>query len=153
MSNVAGGNILERFGLIATIDPDAYATGAQTSDIVDMRYWEEIAVWVLAGDLGSSATLACTTASSANSNMSSPTTLTGKAITTLTDANTDSNKQAAVRITAEEVAANGTSHRYVQATMTVAVATSDCAAVIYGAPSAYAPVSGYDLSSVAELVM
>lgn len=149
----SGGNILEEVAVVATIDPDAYGTGDQTSDIVDMRYWREISIIVMAGTLGTAATLDIAVSSSAASNMGSPTVLTGKSITALTEAGTDSDKQALVRITQEEVGANGVDHRYVQVTATLTAATSDYGVVVLGSPARYMPVDGFDLSSVDELVM
>lgn len=147
-----GGNILEEFAIVATIDPDAYGTGDQTSDIIDMRYWREVSIDVYGGTLGTSATLDIAVSSSANSNMSSPTVLTGKSITALTEAGTDSDKQARVRVTAEEVAANGAEHRYIQVTATLTAATSDYAVAVYGSPARYMPTENFDLASVDEQV-
>lgn len=152
MSNSAAGNIAETVAIVGIIDPDAYTASAQTSTIVDMKYWREIMVIVMGGDLGSSATIDCLVKGSAASNMGSPGNLTGKSITQLTQASTDkSNTQSIIRITQEEVAAQG--YRYVQATMTVAVATSDAGLLILGYKPRYQPVSAYDLSAVNEIVM
>lgn len=148
----AGGNILEEFALIGVIDPDAYGTGNQTSTIIDMRYWREIVIELLAGTLGTAATLDFTVATSAASNMGSPTTLSGVSPTALTEAGTDSDKQARVRVTADDVAANGEGHRYLQVTATLTAATSDYALTIHGAPSRYAPIENFDLSAVDEQV-
>lgn len=151
MSNVARGNIAESVAVIGTVDPDAYGTGATTSDIIDMSYWEEIMVVVMVGTLGTNATVDAVVAGSASSNMASSATITGKSITQLTDAGTDSDKQAIIRVTAEEVAAQG--YRYVQLTMTVGTATSDAGAIILGSSCVYEPVAAYDLASVDEVIM
>ena len=54
MANV---NLSERLAVVATIDPDAYGPGAQSSDTIDMQYFDRVMFVVLAGDLGASATL------------------------------------------------------------------------------------------------
>ncbi|MCA0455650.1 MAG: hypothetical protein LCI00_16865 [Chloroflexi bacterium] len=151
MANYAKGNIAEAVAICGVIDPDAYTAAAYTSSIVDMQDFREIAIIVLAGDLGASATLDCSVAGSAASNMSSSGALTGKSITQLTQAGTDSNKQAIIRVTAEEVAAQG--YRYVQATMTVATATSDAGLLIIGFPAHYSDAADFDLAAVDEIVM
>lgn len=142
----------QELAVVATIDPDAYTTGAQTSDIIDMRYHKRVIFIIMAGALGSSATLDFSLASSAASNMASSSALSAKSITQLTQAGTDSDKQAIVEVTAEEVAANGVGHRYIQGTMTVAVATSDCGLIALADRSRYAPAADYDLASVDEIV-
>ena len=47
----------EQLAVVACIDPDAYTTGAATSDEIDMRYHDRVVFIVMAGTLGSSATL------------------------------------------------------------------------------------------------
>lgn len=146
----AGGNIAEDVAVLATIDPDAYGTGDQTTDVIDMRYWREVAFIVMAGTLGSSATVDFVVAGSAAVGMTSSATITGKSITQLTEAGTDSDKQAIVRVTSEEVAAQG--FRYIQGTMTVGTATSDAGAVVIGWHARYNPANAFDLASVDEIV-
>lgn len=150
MSNSNGGNIAERFAVLATIDPAAVGTGASTTDIIDMAYWEEVMFVCAAGTLGTAATADFLVKGSAASNMGTPGNLTGKAITQLVKASNDGS-QAIVRVTAEEVAAQG--YRYIQGTLTIGAATSGFAVIALGAPAAYSPVAAYDLASVAEIVM
>lgn len=142
--------VTETWAVVATIDPDAYGTGAQTGDVIDMLYWEEVMFVVLAGTLGTVATLDFAVYGDTASNGSFATLITGKSITQLTEAGTDSDKQAIVRVTAEEVAAQ--SLRYLRSTATLAAATSDYGVIALGRAANYAPVSGYDLSSVDEVV-
>ena len=152
MANFAGGNIAENVAILATIDPDAYGTGTQTTDIIDMRYWREVMFIVTAGDLGASATLDFSVAASAASNMGSSSSISGKSITQFTQAGTDSDKQAIVRVTAEEVAAIGIGHRYIQGTLTIGTAASDAAVIVLGVSARYQPVDAIDLASVDEIV-
>lgn len=151
MSNTALGNIAENVAVIGTIDPDAYGTGDQTTDVIDMRYWREVAFIVMAGTLGTSATVDFVVKGDTASGGSYTTTITGKSITQLTEAGTDSDKQAIVRVTAEEAAAQG--YRYLRGTMSVGTATSDAGAIVIGTHQRYAPASGFDLASVDEIVL
>jgi hypothetical protein len=150
MANVAKGNIAENFAVIGTIDPDAYTAAAYTTDVIDMLHWREVMFVVMAGDLGASATLDFVVNGDTASGGSYSTAITGKSITQLTQAGTDSDKQVVVRVTAEEAAAQG--FRYLRGTMTVATATSDAGVIVLGAPSRYSPATDYDIASVDEII-
>lgn len=140
----------EALAVVACIDPDAYTTGTQDSDIIDMSKHARVIFIVMAGVLGSSATIDFAVWGSAASTMTSQAALTGKSITQLTDASTDDDKQAIVEVTAEEVKAQG--YRYIQGTLTVAVATSDAGVIALADHSRYHPASELDLASVDEIV-
>lgn len=140
-----GQKITEALAVVACIDPDAYGTGAQTSDWIDMSKFERVAFIVQAGTLGSSATLDFKVQQSKASNGSSPVDISGKAITQLTD----SDKQAVVSVEASELSDG---YRYIAGLMTVGVASSDAGVVAVAMNPNYGPVSDYDLASVAELV-
>lgn len=141
--------LTEKIAVVATIDPDAYTTGAQTSDRVDMSKFQEVAFIVEVGALGSSATIdfkvqECTAATAGTA-----TDLAGKAITQLTQAGTDSDKQAIVNVRAEELSAG---YRWLQGILTVGVATSDCGMIAIAGEPVYGPASDNDLASVDEIV-
>jgi len=146
---MAEGKLSDRLAIVSCIDPDAYTTGTQTGDAIDMSVHRQIMTIVQAGALGSSATLNCLLTESATSG-GTYTQITGKGITQLTQAGTDSDKQAVVEVTAEEVIAQG--YRYIRGTMTVTTATSDAGVLTLADFSRYSPASEYDLSSVDEIV-
>lgn len=143
----------DEWAVIATVDPDAYGTGAQSSDVIDMQNFDQIAVVVLAGALGSSATLDCGVYYDTASNGAFANLVTGAEITQLTEAGTDSDKQAIINVSAEEVAAMATGARYVRVSMTVGTATSDAGLVVLGRSANYGPSSDFDLSTVGEIVV
>lgn len=149
MSN-AESRLSERLAVVAAIDPDAYGTGAQESDIIDMSLHRRVLFFVMAGTLGTSATLDFKVEASANSNMSSASDLTGKAITQLTQAGTDSDKQAIVEVTAAEVRDAGA--RYIRGVLTIGTAGSDAGVLAVAGDARYQPASEYDLASVDEIV-
>lgn len=120
----------ELVSVAAAVDPDAYGTGAVSSGYVDMSDYESIMAVALAGTLGSSATLDLKLQSAVAA--SSGTDISGKAITTLTQAGTDSDKQAIVNFRRSEINIDS-AHRYVKAVQTVGTATSDAATIILGA--------------------
>ena len=140
----------EALALVACIDPDAYTTGASNSDSIDMSKHARVMFIVMAGVLGSSATLDFAVWGDTASGGSYATAITGKSITQLTEAGTDADKQAIVEVTGEEVKAQGL--RYIRGVMTVGVATSDCGVVALADHSRYAPASELDLASVDEIV-
>jgi len=138
----------EQLAIVACIDPDAYGTGAQSSDVIDMRYHRRVMFIVMAGTLGSSATLdfkvqECATSGGTYSDLS------GKSITQLTDAGTDDDKQAIVEVAAEEM---GAGMRYLKGILTVGTATSDAGVIALADVTRYKPANAYDLSSVDEIV-
>lgn len=142
----------ERMAVVATVDPDAYGTGEQNSDVIDMLYWRRVIFVVLAGTLGSSATLDVQIEGDTDSGMATALAdITGKAITQLTEAGTDSDKQAIIEVTAEEVAAQG--KRYIRAECTLGTATSDYGLIALGEPAhGSIDVGAQDLATVDEKV-
>ena len=141
----------EMVAVVATIDPDANTAQAYTSDWVNMKDWEQVLAIVMAGDLGSSATLDAKLQQATDGSGTSAKDITGKAITQLTQAGTDSDKQALIQARADELdVAGGFTH--VALVMTVGTATSDSGAVLLGLNPTYGPASDYDLASVDEIV-
>ena len=140
----------ERLALVGTIDPDAYGTGAQTMDVIDMQHYRRVLFTVLAGTLGTSGTIDFAIYGDSGSNGSFATLITGKEVTQITDAGTHSDKQRQIEVTAEEVAAQGL--RYLRASMTVGTATSDACAIAQAEGLRYRPASAYDLASVDEII-
>lgn len=137
--------------LVAAIDPDAYAAGTVITDEIDMAVWEKVIFVVMAGTLGTSATVDFSVKGGASSNAGSHSTaVTGKAITQLTDAGSDDDKQAIVEVSHQECGAQGL--RYIEGSLVVAVATSDAGAVAFGVPRNYGPAHKLDLASVDEIV-
>ena len=72
-----------------------------------------------------------------------------KAITQLTQAGSDSDKQVVVHVDAAEL---GDGYRYCRGRLTVGTATSDAAVVAIADHCRYKPTTDYDLSSVDEIV-
>lgn len=142
----------EEFGIVATIDPDAYAASTVVSDYVDMQDWPGgIMAVVMAGDLGSSATLDAKLRQATDSSGTGVKDITGKAITQLTQAGSDSDKQAIITLLADQLDVAG-GFRYVALSMTIGTATSDCGAIILGMNPSYGPATDLDLASVDEVI-
>ena len=149
---MAEGKLSDRLAIVSCIDPDAYTTGTQTGDAIDMSVHRQIMTIVQAGALGSSATLNCLLTESATSG-GTYTQITGKGITQLTQAGTDSDKQAVINLKASELSAG---MRWVKVSLRIGTATSDCGTItLAGRPrySTASPTTTYgDLASVDEIV-
>lgn len=146
------GLISDQLAVVSVIDPDAYATGTQTGDAIDMAYHRRIACIVLLGTVTGSGTVDCLLTSSATSG-GTYTQISGKSITQLTGAGSDDDKQAIINLKAEEMTAG---HRYVKVSLRVAAAASDVATVTVADKPRFTSASGtshsYDLASVDEIV-
>lgn len=137
--------------LVGVIDPDAYTAAAYTTDWIDMRDFEKLMAVIYAGDLGSSATIDAKLEQATDSSGTGAKDITSKSITQLTQAGTDSNKQAIINLTAEEMDADN-GFDYARLKVTVGTATSDMGAAVFGFNPRYGPASDNDLSTVDEIV-
>ena len=141
----------ERVAIGGVIDPDANAAGALTTNWLDMGLFGSAMGIVLVGTMGSTGTIDAKLQQATDSSGTGAKDITGKAITQLTEAGTDDDKQAIINVRAEELdVANSFNH--VALVLTTAVATSDSAGVIVGLDPRHGPASDNDLASVDEIV-
>lgn len=145
MSNL----ITEKIAVLGAIDPDAYGTGTQGTGWVDMSKFDQVGFVVMAGDLGSSGTIDFKLEQAKDSSGTGAKDITDKAITQLTQAGTDSDKQSIVVLKAAEL---DEGYHFVRGVMTVGVAGSDAGALVLGADPRYMPASNFDAASVDEIV-
>lgn len=141
----------DQAAVVGTIDPDAYTAATYVSDYADMSLFDSVMAIIKAGTLGASATLDAKLVQATDSSGTGAKDIAGKAITQLTQAGTDADKQAIINCFASELDINN-GYRYVAISMTVATATSDADAVLLGFAPKYAPASDNDLVSVDEIV-
>jgi hypothetical protein len=136
--------------LIAVIDPDAYPAATYTTGWVAMGTdFDSIQAIVFAGTLGASATLDAKLEQATDGSGTGAKDITGKAITQLTQAGTDSDKQAIILCRSDELdVTNG--FDFVRLSMTVGTATSDAGACVLGHNARYAPAT--DATTVDEIV-
>ena len=141
----------QRVAVAGVIDPDANTAAAYTSDYADMSQFESVMALIQVGTMASTSTVDAKLVQATDSSGTAVKDITGKAITQLTEAGTDSDKQAIINCYADELdTAGGFTH--VAIVMTVATAASDSGAVLLGFDSKYGPANGYDLASVDEIV-
>lgn len=136
----------EQSAVLACIDPDAYTAATYTTGWVSLAEWDYVQAIIMGGDLGSSATLDAKLTAATDSSGTGPVDVTGAAITQLTQAGTDSNKQALINLRMDSLAGQGFTH--IQLSMTVGTATSDAAALLMGFGPKYSPASNSDAATV-----
>jgi len=141
----------EEVAVVATVDPDALTAATHTSDWVDMTTFQQVMAIVMAGTLGSSATLDAKLEQATDSSGTGAKDITGKSITQLTQAGTDSDKQAIINCRSDELDVAG-DFTHVRLSITVATATSDGGGIVLGRRARYQPASDSDLASVDEIV-
>lgn len=137
--------------LAAVINPQSLAPGAASSGWVSMGPdgYEAIQAAVLAGALGTGATLDGKLEQATSAAGAGAKDIAGKAITQLTKAGSDDNKQAIINCRSDELDANN-GYCYVRLTITVGGAASQVAGTIHGHYARYAPHAA--ATSVDEVV-
>lgn len=136
---------------VGRIDPDVQTAAAYSTGYIDASKFTKFLAVVMAGTLGSSATLDAKLEQATDGSGTGVKDITGKAITQLTQAGTDSDKDACISLDPSELdIANG--FDFFRLTMTVGTATSDAGAIVLGIGPVYSPASDNDASSVDEYV-
>ncbi|MBL4869165.1 MAG: hypothetical protein JKY67_22620 [Pseudomonadales bacterium] len=135
--------------VVGVIDPDNNAAGALSTGWIDMALFHSLMAIILAGTIEATGTIDAKLEQATDSSGTGVKDITGKSITQLTAAGTDSDKQAVINCRSDEIDVNG-GFTYVRLTMTGATAAADSAAVVLGFNARYAPAA--DLSSVDEVV-
>lgn len=144
--NVRGSDIAPLTGVI---DPDAYTAATYTTGWVSMADAERALATVLVGTMGASATIDAKIEQASDASGTGAKDITGKAITQLTQAGTDSDKQVEINVISEELdVTNGFDH--IRLSVTVAVAACDMAATLRSFSARYQALA--DLASVDEVV-
>lgn len=141
----------EQAGVLACIDPDAYAAGTYTTGWVSAANFESLMAIVMAGDLGTNATVDAKLQQATSSGGAGAKDISGTSITQLTQAGTDDNKQVVINLRGDQLdVANGFS--YVRLSITIATATSDGGGLLLGFNPRYAPATDNDATTVDEVV-
>lgn len=135
--------------LAGVVDPDALTAATHDSGWIDMALFEQIQAIIAVGTLGTNATVDAKLQQATDAAGAGAKDIAGKAITQLTQAGADSDKQAIINCRSEELDVNN-SFTHVRLRITVAVATSDGGAVVLGHAARYQVAD--DLASVAEVV-
>lgn len=142
---------MEKTALLDAIDPDVTAAGTVTTAWVPAADFYQIWAVVMAGTLGASATVDAKIEQATDNSGTGAKDLSGSDITQLTQAGTDSDKQAIIQFNTEDLDINN-SFDHVRLSITVGTATSDIGGLLFGVEPRFSPASDYDASSVDEIV-
>ena len=139
--------------IVGVYDPDANTAGGTTfpATYVDMADFGSLMAIIMAGDLGSSATINAKLVQATSAAGAGSKDIPGKAITALTAGGTDSNKQAVINLHEAELDVAG-GFRFVACTITVGVSTSDSAGLLIGMHPKKNIASEYDIAAVKQIV-
>lgn len=141
----------EQVAILDVIDPDVTTASTVVSAWIKVDDFYNFAAVVMAGTLGTSATVDAKLEQASDSSGTGAKDITGKAITQLTEAGTDSDKQAIINLKPDELdLANDFTH--FRLSVTVGTATSDLGAFVLGVNPRFAPASDNDDASVDEIV-
>ena len=141
----------EQCAVVATIDPASKGAGTHDSDWVDMSLFGSAQAVLLLGAMTAGSTVDAKIQQATDSGGTGVKDVTGKALTQLTQAGTDDNKQAVINFGGDDLdVANG--FRFARLRVTVATAASLAGGVILGHEPRYAPASDNDLASVDEII-
>ncbi len=138
----------EQSAILGVVDPDAYTAAAYSTGYMPLKLFSRLQAIVMAGDLGASATINAKLTAYTDSSGGGALDIPGAAITALTQAGTDDNKQAIINVNL----AGSVAYTHARLTVTVGTATSDMGAIVLGFGPRYAPASDNDAASVDEIV-
>lgn len=142
----------DRIAVLGAIDPDVYTASTVTTGWISAAEFARFQAIVMAGTLGSSATLDAKIEQATSSAGAGAKDLAGKAIGQLTQAGTnESDKQAIINFRAADLDLAG-DFTHFRLSMTVGTATSDAGAIVLGIDPRELPASDNDAASVAEIV-
>lgn len=137
--------------IVGIIDADAYSANTYATGWIDMRDFQKIMAIVGVGTLGTAAVVNAKLIAAKNGSGGTPTDITGKAITALTQAGTDADKQAIINLRADELDFNN-GFTHVQLSITSTVEAADMFGLVLGFNRRYGKASDADLASVDEIV-
>jgi hypothetical protein len=139
-------------GVLGAIDADAYAAGTYTTSWISAANFQTFLAIVMVGEMASTSTVNAKIQQATSAAGAGAKDLTGAAITQLTQAGTDADKQALISFGAGDLdVANYFTH--FRLSMTVATAASDAAGLVLGGDPRLGPASDYDAASVDEVVI
>lgn len=139
----------EKVALVATIDPDAYSAGTQTSDWVLTENFHEFLAVVYAGIIVASGKIDAVLRQASSSTGGSNKAITGKSITQLTTG--DNDKQAIINLRTDELDVDG-GFKWIALRMTFTTAGADAGGTIYALEPRFGPANANDLASVDEII-
>lgn len=136
----------ERVAVVGVIDPDAYGTGTVLSAFAPVAKFRRLQAIIMAGTLATNAVLSAKLQRADDASGTNPEDITGAAITNLTEAGTDSDKQAIINYDTQ--GEEGNAKKFIGISMTLTTAGGDAGALLLGFDPMDQPASDADLASV-----
>jgi hypothetical protein len=140
----------QRVSIVGAIDPQSAST-AKTSAWIDATTFHNYLAAITVGALGASATVDAKIQQATDASGTGAKDVTGKAITQLTKAGTDDNKQVLINLKQEDLDING-AFKFFQLSITPATAASLIQAVVLGVDPRYGAATDNDATTVDEVV-
>ncbi|QEH80837.1 hypothetical protein EIK56_23000 [Sphingomonas sp. C8-2] len=137
--------------VLAALDPVSQGAGTVTTGWIDMQNWFRAMAVVQVGALGASATVDAKFVQAKDNAGGSAKDVPGTAITQLTKAGTDDNKQVVINLRPEDLDFNN-GYRFVRLSITVATAASLISALVLGLDARYGAADMSDATTVDEIV-
>lgn len=141
----------DRVAVLTALDPISQSAAARSTGWVSMANWRTAMAVIQAGALGTSATLDAKIEQATSSGGAGAKDITGKAITQLTKAGSDDNKQAIINLRQDDLDMNG-GFTHVRLTLTVGTAASLTSGLLLGFDAANGWASANDATTVDEIV-
>lgn len=136
--------------VVGVIDPDAYTASTYATGYIPLKNFRRFMAIVQVGTLGTAAVVNAKLIAYTDGSGTGPFDVPGAAITPLTQAGTDADKQAIINFDPAKLA--GTAYTHFTLSVTNTVEAMDASAVVLGFDPLYAPASGSDLAAVDEIV-
>lgn len=139
-----------RTSVVGVIDPDAYAAGTYTTGWIDMQDWFSLLAIISVGDFVATGVLNAKFQQASDGSGTGAKDITGAAVTALTQAGTDDNKQALINLNTGDLDFNN-GFRFVRLSATLTVAGADLSALVIGLDRRYGTATTGDAATVDEV--
>ncbi|QNG44700.1 hypothetical protein [Sphingobium yanoikuyae] len=138
-------------GVVAVINPVSQGAGTVTTGWIDMQKFGALLAILAVGALGASATVDAKIEQATDAAGAGAKDVAGSAITQLTKAGTDDNKQVLINLRQEDLDKNN-AFRFVRLSVTVGTAASLVSAIVLAFNARYGAATDNDAATVDEIV-
>lgn len=144
-------NLSETIPVLGKLDPASQSTSEKLTDAIPLKNHRRFLFIIQVGALGSSGTVDFVV-KGATSSGGSYTTISGTAITQLTQAGSDDNKVVLVEVSADAIENLGLGYTHIKGSLTPGTAASLASVICIAGYGRYTPAADYDLAAVDEIV-
>lgn len=141
----------DQAAVVGVIDPDAYTAATYTTDWIDAAEFLNFMAIIKVGAFAATSTIDAKLEQAVDNAGTDSKDVTDKAITQLTQADGDDDKQSVINLKSSDLDANG-AFTHFRLSVTVAAAAADMDATVLGLDPRFGPASDHDASTVDEIV-